>query len=417
MLIKDKLAMDTKRSIDSNGYMHVSVSNLTKEQVVPYLGDTIPDWKNLGLEADKIYQIYRPADEIEKAVDTFNGLPLMLDHWDMDAENIPKENVVGSLGTDAKWNAPYLTNSIIITDAKAIRKVEDGSYAELSSAYSCDIDMTGGVFGGKSYDGVMKNIRGNHVALVSEGRAGHDVRVADSALEGGEKKVSWLEKFREAIVDVMTDKEAMMDIMNGNESMPKDADMNQPVGTENEQVTAPTQDEEPVDALADDVRQMMTEAGLNPDDKNMQKAFLAGMAVKGNAEDGCGEEANDEDVPENAQDADGEAEAQDEGDNTNVPAETAQDKAIVQDRAFFSALYEASEAVAPFVGKIQNPFAFDSADAIYKKALVAQGVCLDGVDPRAYKAMVSMLNRPQNVPMAEAEVDPINARLMGIKSR
>lgn len=97
MLINDKYTFDSARTKDSNGYMHVAVSNLTKEQVVPYMGDSIPGYKELGLEPDKVYQIYRPADEIEKAVETFNGLPLMLDHWDMDAENIPKDKVVGCL--------------------------------------------------------------------------------------------------------------------------------------------------------------------------------------------------------------------------------------------------------------------------------------------------------------------------------
>ena len=415
MLIKDKNVIDSVRTKDSNGYMHVATSNLTKEQVVPYLGDTIPNYQSLGLQPDKVYMIYRPAEEIEKAVETFNGLPLMLDHWDMDAKNIPKDAVVGSLGTDAKWDAPYLTNSLTITDADAIKKVEDGSYGELSSAYSCDIDMTGGVFDGKAYDGKMSNIKGNHVALVNEGRAGHDVRVADSALaEGGEKRVSWLEKIRETLVDIMTDKEALIEIMGEEKKdMSADVDMNQ---TEEQTNPAPAKDEEPVDQMADKVREMMTQAGLNPDDQNAQKAFLAGMAVGQNAEDGCGE-TKDEDVAENAQDGCGEAKDEDAEENTNAPAQTAQDSKMVHDRAFYSALYEASEAVAPFVGKIQNPFAFDSAEAIYKKALVKQGICLDGIDPIAYKAMVSMLSRPQEMPRHEAEADPINAKLMGIKSR
>ena len=201
MLIQDKYAFDkaSARSLDSNGYMHVAVSNLTKEQVVPYMGDSIPGYKELGLQPDKVYQIYRPAEEIEKAAETFNGLPLMLDHWDMDAANIPKDKVVGSLGTDAKWEAPYLTNSLIVTDANAIKAIEDGSYAELSASYACDIDMTGGVFDGKTYDGVMRNIKGNHVALVPEGPSGHDVKVADSAMGGGENEMNWMEKFKELL--------------------------------------------------------------------------------------------------------------------------------------------------------------------------------------------------------------------------
>ena len=43
------------------------------------------------------------------------------------------------------------------------------------------VTMTPGVYEGERYDGVMTEITGNHVALVSDGRAGPDVVVADSA--------------------------------------------------------------------------------------------------------------------------------------------------------------------------------------------------------------------------------------------
>src|SRR5262249_21805840 len=43
-----------------------------------------------------------------------------------------------------------------------------------------------------AYDGVMRNLRGNHVALVEDGRAGDDVVVGDAALKPlpGEPAVS-----------------------------------------------------------------------------------------------------------------------------------------------------------------------------------------------------------------------------------
>ena len=404
MLINDKYTFDSARTKDSNGYMHVAVSNLTKEQVVPYMGNSIPGYKELGLEPDKVYQIYRPADEIEKAVETFNGLPLMLDHWDMDADNIPKDKVVGSLGTDAKWSAPYLTNSLIVTDANAIKAIEDGSYSELSASYACDIDMTGGIFDGKSYDGVMRNIKGNHVALVHEGRAGHDVKVADSAMEGGENKMSWQEKLKELLFDIITNKEAMKDIMNENEKI------------EQQEVTpAQATDIEPVDEVADEVREAMKAAGLDPEDKNAQKAFLAGMAA---AKVDDEEPAKDE---EQAQDeepcADGECAKDEEGCKDEEEPTKASDSAMVHDKAFYAGLYKAAEDVAPFVGKISNPFAFDSAADIYKKALDKAGVVLDGVDPSAYGAMVSMLNKPSAIPQGAPDDDPLNKRLMGIKAR
>ena len=414
MLIQDKYAFDkaSARSLDSNGYMHVAVSNLTKEQVVPYMGDSIPGYKELGLQPDKVYQIYRPAEEIEKAVETFNGLPLMLDHWNMDAANIPKDKVVGSLGTDAKWEAPYLTNSLIVTDANAIKAIEDGSYAELSASYACDIDMTGGVFAGKTYDGVMRNIKGNHVALVPEGRAGHDVKVADSAMGGGEHEMNWMEKFKELLFDIITDKEAMKDIMNENEEIEK-----QQAPAQQEPAPAQAADVEPVDELADEVREMMIAAGLDPEDKAAQKAFIAGMAAgKVADEDEAAGQASDEE--EKAADAEGEEKAQDEEEKpaTDECGGKANDSAIVHDKAFYSSLYKAAEDVAPFVGKISNPFAFDSAADIYKKALDKAGVVTDGIDPSAFGAMVSMLNKPAAIPQGVVEEDPLNKRLMGIKS-
>ena len=411
MLIQDKYAFDkaSARSLDSNGYMHVAVSNLTKEQVVPYMGDTIPGYKELGLQPDKVYQIYRPAEEIEKAAETFNGLPLMLDHWAMDAANIPKDKVVGSLGTDAKWAAPYLTNSLIVTDANAIKAIEDGSYAELSASYACDIDMTGGVFDGKTYDGVMRNIKGNHVALVPEGRAGHDVKVADSAMGGGEHEMNWMEKFKELLFDIITDKEAMKDIMNENEKIEK-----QQAPAQQNPAPAQAADVEPVDELADEVREMMIAAGLDPEDKAAQKAFIAGMAAGKAADEGEVEgQASDEE--EKAADGEG---ACTDGEEEKAADECgkANDAAIVHDKAFYAGLYKAAEDVAPFVGKISNPFAFDSAADIYKKALDKAGVVTDGIDPSAFGAMVSMLNKPAAIPQGVVEEDPLNKRLMGIKS-
>ena len=51
---------------------------------------------------------------------------------------------------------------------------------ELSLAYFYAPDMTPGTWQGQPYDGVMRQIMGNHLALVEEGRAGHDVAVRDA---------------------------------------------------------------------------------------------------------------------------------------------------------------------------------------------------------------------------------------------
>jgi hypothetical protein len=98
--------------------------------------------------------------------------------------------------------------------------------------------------------------------------------------------------------------------------------------------------------------------------------------------------------------------------------DTAKDSAPVFDKAMAAALYTAAEEVAPYVGKISNPFAFDSAADIYKKALDANGVEVEGVDPSAFGVMVKMLAKAAPImDAAPAEEDPINNVLRGIKAR
>ena len=71
---------------------------------------------------------------------------------------------------------------MLITDAQAIAAMKAGK-AELSCGYVCDLEDAPGVTPeGERYDSIQRNIRGNHVALVAQGRAGKEVRVrVDSA--------------------------------------------------------------------------------------------------------------------------------------------------------------------------------------------------------------------------------------------
>ena len=173
-------AAGSVRTKDENGFLHVAVSNLTKETVNPYYGREIPGWQERGLDPDRVYYGYRSGTELEKGASTFSGLPLLLDHHIEDAEAPQKEHRVGTVGTDARWEAPYVRAALVVTDADAIRAIEDGSMRELSCAYRYDPLWEAGTFEGVGYDFIMTNIRGNHVALVEEGRAGSDVVVADA---------------------------------------------------------------------------------------------------------------------------------------------------------------------------------------------------------------------------------------------
>ena len=169
------------RSIDADGRLHVSKTNISKANVCPYFGREIPNWQELGLDGDKVYRLYRDPEELAKGASTFNNLPILNKHIRVTVEEPKKENVVGSIGSDVSFDEQYLKASLCVWDAPAIAGVESEKQCELSAAYYYRADMTPGVSpDGEAFDGVMRDIKGNHLALVEAGRAGPDVYVADS---------------------------------------------------------------------------------------------------------------------------------------------------------------------------------------------------------------------------------------------
>lgn len=177
------LAFDrsSARTFDADGRLHVDRTNISKSNVCPYYGNEIPDNQALGLNPEQVYRLYRDPDELTKAASTFNNLPLLRRHVVVNAAEPQKDDVVGSIGSDVAYSSPYLSASLCVWDAEAIAAIESGALEELSSAYRYTADMTPGTSpDGEAYDGVMRDIIGNHLALVEVGRAGPDVVVADS---------------------------------------------------------------------------------------------------------------------------------------------------------------------------------------------------------------------------------------------
>lgn len=168
------------RKVDEDGRMHVQLTNISKANICPYRGCEIPNADELGLDADKIYYLLRDPKELKAAAETFNNIPLLSEHVPVSADDHKPKLVVGATGSDAVFKAPFLQNSLVIWAQDAIDDIESGEKKELSCAYRYEPDMTPGKYEGQPYDGVMRNIRGNHVALVATGRAGPDVVVGDN---------------------------------------------------------------------------------------------------------------------------------------------------------------------------------------------------------------------------------------------
>lgn len=200
LVAKSRIAFDaaSKRVYDKvNGYLRVADNPFTREQVAQYRGREIPNGEANGLKPNEIYNVYRPASELSKpeTIASLKEIPLLLEHATYDPQNPPKERVIGAAGSNPVWEAPYLKNSLTFHNAKAIHLLESGAMKELSLGYYYDpVFKKGTTKDGQSYDVIMTNIRANHIALVEEGRAGPDVAVHDSKPKDFNKGLQSMDK-------------------------------------------------------------------------------------------------------------------------------------------------------------------------------------------------------------------------------
>jgi hypothetical protein len=175
-----RLAFDrTARRIDADGRLHVDRSHISKATVNPYYGKEIPGYESLGLAPDKVYRLLRDPVELERGAETFARLPILSEHVPVTVDAPRPDLVVGAIGSEITFSAPYLDADLCIWDAAAIAGIETDKVRELSCAYRYVPVMEPGEFEGQAYDGRMTEIQGNHLALVEVGRAGSDVVVAD----------------------------------------------------------------------------------------------------------------------------------------------------------------------------------------------------------------------------------------------
>jgi uncharacterized protein len=169
---------ESKRQMDWNGFMEVRDNPISKEGVFPYRGDEIPGAPN----PEEIYWVYRPADELarQETIDSFKLMPFIDEHEVLGRGGMPAERkgIQGTIGEQVYFDPPYLRANIKIHSSAAQSLIKAGK-VELSPCYGCDWSAEVGSFEGKPYQYVQRNIMGNHLALVEEGRTGPDVAVQD----------------------------------------------------------------------------------------------------------------------------------------------------------------------------------------------------------------------------------------------
>lgn len=377
MITRDNnsIAQDTARSYDKDGRLHVAVSNISKATVNPYYGSEIPNYRQLGLEPKKVYYLLRDPEELKKAAQTFNNLPLLSKHIPVSADEPQKEMIAGTTGSDTVFEDGYLKCSLAVWDAEAIAGIESGEQVELSSAYRYTADMTAGEFEGRHYDGVMRDIVGNHVALVDVGRAGRDVVVSD-ADPFCERKTMKLKAGAKARIQA-----AVQPLLAQDAELSPD-ELLQVIGSLNNEVQ--TAQDDGKELPPENVENVGTD-GDGQDDGENNTAPAEDEEPEKTAEDEA-PEAPEGGAPKPAQDAA----------ISKMAMDAAIQKAVAAERKRAQALAAAQREVAHIVGDV----AMDNAADVYKFALEQSGIDVTGVHPSAYRAMVGMLGKPKQ-PMAQ----------------
>ena len=326
------MANDSQRTIDDNEFTRVANCIITSAGVFEYLGREIPNYQSLGLDANQIYKLYRPADEIDKAKNTFKDMPLLDTHLVVYADDIPKSNVIGTLSSDINFDGKDLTCSIVLWDKEAVAQIEAQGKKGLSAGYRYTPVMKSGVHEGQTYDIIMTELFANHVAQVENPRNPSSIINDEKIVLKGAKQVS--------------KKKIALD-----------------------QETGEVSD-------FDKIIDMLQE---NPELKEKLLKFLT--------------PAEDEEKEEEYKDKKAKDEEKEEKDDKKTAMDSASLQLLIKNEINkqMREYNEAVELCEKHIGVI-NRTAFDSADALYSKVLKDNKIAFDGLDTNAKRVAVSVLS-------------------------
>lgn len=179
MKITDSVMLGDAR-VSEAGYLEAN-ARTARVGVQQYLGSEV------GKPELAVVNVYRDESEVFKkaALNTFSKIPVTNDHPPVavTAENW-REFAVGTTGDEVLRDGEYLKIGLKITDAAAVKAVREGK-RELSVGYETTLVWEDGIApDGTKYQARQTAIKANHVAIVSAGRAGKEVRIGDASKWG-----------------------------------------------------------------------------------------------------------------------------------------------------------------------------------------------------------------------------------------
>lgn len=190
----------TSREMTADGYLVAKNSTLARTGVQQYRA------YELGLDAEgmdpmRIIRLHRPADEVfnPQSMASFENKPITIDHPSVPVTADNWADLAKGEARDVSRSGEMMVATMIVKSKDAIDEIQSGKN-QLSNGYTFDLDMTPGTTAqGQAYDGVQRNIRGNHIAIVDAARCGSACRIADS--QPNEGVTTMADALRKVIVD------------------------------------------------------------------------------------------------------------------------------------------------------------------------------------------------------------------------
>jgi len=176
--------LDAPAKLSRVGIQRYRVRELRGADGLPIFPDKQPD---------DIVTLYRPEEEVSdpESIASFEDMPITDRHPDPTAypdgvtADCWKALAIGHV-RDCKWLAKdnHVGGRVRISDIKGVSGVFSGR-SQLSVGYGFQCEKKAGVApDGQAYDGIMRKIRGNHLAIVDAARGGPGCRIEDHQPNG-----------------------------------------------------------------------------------------------------------------------------------------------------------------------------------------------------------------------------------------
>lgn len=182
---------ESAQSVDPNGFLLIKGCPLSSYGVFDYGAGQVGD---PGDDPMRVVKVFRPMEVVNnpELIESLQSMPFIDNHDYLNGDPnatedegmAPEEKGVDGVITDnVYWQDPWLRGDLKVFSRKLRAAIQNGK-KDLSLGYTSRFTYAPGTWKGQPYEYVQTDMRGNHIALVDEGRVAGarvvDGRVFDS---------------------------------------------------------------------------------------------------------------------------------------------------------------------------------------------------------------------------------------------